>query len=645
MVLLLLLGNMNHLLKLGLKTESISIVGKYLHGLTFSNDLFQSVFNYSVDNRKAKVLEFIFDNFSKLNYDFLTQERSSVLNSICDINDNLSKYVPLFINVDIACLDEGESEFIFDWEAEDEAQVYQKDDTALKNILQAQDSLLSAVTIFSTELDLLNTIEITLPISVQSKSPWSRFIKKNKRILAKFYAQVTFDNQVVKDDISEILTLYFEELDVLELSQAINLSFVEMLSEHEIDFNNSSYSKLKLENYFIDDASSRFDEWLEHLDIFLEEWEKPKLSNPIYKYYFHMLGKPECQPLVKEEEIKLINSLQMLTYQVVRNELETILDEISENFNEIYENPYVLLSEEQQLEIQSVSDIKAFVSIKIKNMDVFLRPISISDHVRNNESNTSLKQLDEIKFLIDKFQLSNLRLVVNEAKKYQRNYIEYFFDLIQEGNISLLAAINRFDATKGHKFSTYATWWIKQSISRFIDINCSDVRTPIHYLAKLKQVNKIFREDYFIPSKDTPENSYLLNLSNKTEFSYSEALEMFSKALWKTDITIDNLLQYEMSEFNVVENKNLVSFFLKNTLLNEKEIEIITKRFGINRIDSMTLEEVGVDFGVTRERIRQIESNALKKLRTKVNATFNLSIDNSRTSTTDKAKENVRGDC
>jgi DNA-directed RNA polymerase sigma subunit (sigma70/sigma32) len=117
---------------------------------------------------------------------------------------------------------------------------------------------------------------------------------------------------------------------------------------------------------------------------------------------------------------------------------------------------------------------------------------------------------------------------------------------------------------------------------------------------------------------------------------------MLEKALWVTDVPVDNLLQYEMNEIHDDENKDLVSFLFNETQMSDKETEVIKKRFGINSInsiDSMTLEEVGLDFGVTRERIRQIESNALKKLRSKVNSTFNLSIDNSQTSTTDKAKK------
>jgi RNA polymerase sigma factor (sigma-70 family) len=632
---------MNHLLKLGLKTQSTSIIGKYLEGLTFSNELFQSVFNYCVENKKTKALEYIFENHSDTNYDWLTKEHLSILNSICDINANLSKYIPLFNNIETKPLDEAEpeDEFSFDWEAEDEPQAYQGNDRALKSILQTQNSLLSSVTIISSDSELLNTIEVTLPVSIESHSSWSKFIIKNKRILAKFYAQATFEDKFVKGDVTEILSLYFEELNVGELSQAINLSFFEMHSEHEIDFSSDCYSKLKLETYFICDAQNRFDEWLEHLDVFLEEWKKPRLSNPIFKYYFHMLGEPECQPLVKEEEIKLINALQVLTYQVVNKESEIILNEIAENFNDSYENPYILLSEEQQSEISSTPDIKMFINSKIKNKDVFLRPTSIADYVRNCVSNTSLKQLDEMKYLINKFQLSNLRLVVNEANKYQRNYTEFYFDIIQEGNIGLLSAINRFDPSRGLKFSTYALWWIKQGISRFIDINCSDVRAPIHYLSKLKQVNKIFREDYFVPSKDTPTNSYLYDISESVDFSYIEVHEMLKKALWVTDVPVDNLLQYDMNESHEDENKDLVCFLFNETQMSDKEAEVIKKRFGINCIDSMTLEEVGLDFGVTRERIRQIESNALKKLRSKVNSTFNLSIDNSQTSTKDKAKK------
>jgi RNA polymerase sigma factor (sigma-70 family) len=635
-----ILGCMNHLLELGLKTQSTSIIGKYLKGLTFSNDFFQSMFNYCVENKKDKALEFILDSHYGMNYEFLTKDRLSILHSICDVNVSLSKYKHLFnvIKTDISDGEDQSDEFNFDWESEDEPLVYKANDSDLKKTLKLQDTLLSSVTIISSESELLNTIDFILPVPVKKYNYWSNFIIKNKESLEEFYIQITFNDKFIKDDTSVILSLYFEGLDITELSQAINLSFFEMHSEHEIDFNNDFYSQFKFECYFISDAKNRFDEWLDNLDMFLEEWQNPKLSNPIFKYYFHMLGKPECQPLVKGEEVKLIYELQLLTYQLVNNELDIILNEIIDNFNDSYENPYILLSEAQQLEISSTPDIREFISSKIENKDLFLRPISISDYVRNFISNTSLKNIEEIKFLVNKFQVSNLRLVVNEANKYKRNYIEFYFDLIQEGTISLLAAINRFDPSKGHKFSTYATWWIKQSISRFVDINCSDVRAPIHYLGKLKQVNKIFRDDYFIPSKDTLTNSYLYDISKSVDFSYIEVHEMLGKALWVADVDVDNLLQYDMNDFNNDENKDLVSFLFNETQMSTKESEVIKKRFGINGIDSMTLEEVGLDFGLTRERIRQIESNALKKLRAKVNSTFNLSIDNSRTSTKDKAK-------
>jgi RNA polymerase primary sigma factor len=600
------------------------------------------MFNYCAENNKNKALLFILENNSEANYNWLSEDKLSLLNSICDVNSKFCKYKPLFIKVpievEVELLDEDDDDFCFDWEAEDDDHTYNGDDEALKGILKAQDSLLSSVTIVSSESDLLNSIDVVLPTFIQSHSPWSKFILKNKKTLQTFYTEVTFDDKFFKDELTETLSLYFEELDVVELSQAIELSFFAMHSEHEIDFSSDCYSKLILESYFICDAESRFDEWLVNLDSLIEEWKKPKLSNPIFKYYFHMLGEIECQPLVKEDELKVINSLQTLTYQVVNNESDIILDEIVDSFNESFENPYILLSEEQQSEIQSTFDKKMFISTKVKNKEIFLRPTSIGDYVRNCVSNSSLKQLNEMRALIHKFQLSNLRLVVNEANKYQRNFIEFYFDMIQEGNIGLLAAINRFDPSKGHKFSTYATWWIKQSISRFIDINCSDVRAPIHYLSKLKQVNKIFRKDHFDPSVDIPTNSYLYALERESDFSYLEVQDMFDKALWKTDVPVEDLLHYEMNYFKDDEDKDLVSFLFDETDLSDKEAEVIKKRFGINRIDSMTLEEVGEGFNLTRERIRQIESNALKKLRAKVNSTFKLSIDNSRTSTTDKAK-------
>ena len=180
--------------------------------------------------------------------------------------------------------------------------------------------------------------------------------------------------------------------------------------------------------------------------------------------------------------------------------------------------------------------------------------------------------------------------------------------------MGLLAAINRFDPKKGNKFSTYATWWIKQHIARYKDTIYSEVRVPIHYMERVNQLNKILREDFINPTTDELPLSYLKNVSERSEINIEDLNKILEKSLWKRDFQFDiDPLLYD-SEDESSETKIFVNFLMENTALKEKEREIIEKRFGINLSQSMTLEEIGQEFDVTRERIRQIESKAIKKL-------------------------------
>ena len=403
---------MNHLLKLGLKTQSTSVIRKYLKGATDKCNLFQEVFNYCVENNKNKALLYIVQNYSDFSYHWLSEENLSLLNTICDVTPQLYQYKALFnAKAEIEPVDSQElinddhdnSDFTFDWEAEDDEKSHDGDDTALKATLQTQDTKISSVTIVSSESDLLYSIDVNLPVFTISQSSCSKFILQNKKILYRFYTQITSKDVFEKSDITASLSLYFEELDTTELLKAIDLSFYGMQSEHELDFNNDFYSKLQLDSYYIQDSDNRFEEWLDHLDMYIEEWKSPKLSNPIFKYYFHMLGAVECHPLKKEDEQALVDTLQSLTYQLVENEKELFIDEVSEKFNENFENPYVILSEEQIAEAQSASDTSRFIRARINNKEIFLRPISISDYFNSHFSYNSENELKEIKQLANKF--------------------------------------------------------------------------------------------------------------------------------------------------------------------------------------------------------------------------------------------------
>ena len=220
----------------------------------------------------------------------------------------------------------------------------------------------------------------------------------------------------------------------------------------------------------------------------------------------------------------------------------------------------------------------------------------------------------------------NLKLVVSIAKKYINRGIE-FEDLIQDGNEGLIKALDKFDVEKGFKFSTYATWWIKQSILRGIQNNSRTIRMPVHMQEQLDSFNKKVDE---LTSKYGRRLSYEeyaeeLNISVEEVKKNFNNLNTYAVSLdspLHDDEDSSNLVDFIRAEDDVEEetiskylNENLLRFFKQSKLTN-KEIQIIVYRYGLNDGNGLTLEEIGRKFGVSRERIRQIERRAFRKLKT-----------------------------
>ncbi len=280
--------------------------------------------------------------------------------------------------------------------------------------------------------------------------------------------------------------------------------------------------------------------------------------------------------------------------------------------------------EEMDVDKLSEEDI-SFDNISLDDpVKVYLREIGRVPLLSSDEEiELAIRINDGDEYAKQRLTEANLRLVVSIAKKYVGRGM-YFLDLIQEGNVGLIKAVDKFDYTKGFKFSTYATWWIRQAITRAIADQARTIRIPVHMVETINRLKKIqsqlLHENGFEPSEELIAEKMDLPVERVREIMRvaQEPVSMETPIGPEEDsrlmdfIRDEEALAPDEAALKTITNEDIDGVL---RTLTPREEAVIRLRFGLKDGRCHTLEEVGSEFNVTRERIRQIEAKALRKLR------------------------------
>ena len=340
----------------------------------------------------------------------------------------------------------------------------------------------------------------------------------------------------------------------------------------------------------------------------------------------------------KEALIKIGLEKGYVTYEMLANELKGLdidADSLDDLYNVLLDNKIEIRSEEEENEPVGGEEIES--PDKILEDLTNSKDIKINDPVR-----MYLKEIGRINLLTSEEEFeyahlaiegdehaktmlaeSNLRLVVSIAKRYVGRGM-LFLDLIQEGNIGLMKAVDKFDPEKGYKFSTYATWWIRQAITRAIADQARTIRIPVHMVETINKLARVQRQLTQELNREPTDEE----IAKKLGISLEKVREVYK--ISQDPVSLETPIGEEDDSHlgDFIKDERTMSpeeyteiGMLKEELsgvlltLTEREEKVLRLRFGLDDGQCRTLEEVGQIFNVTRERIRQIEAKALRKLR------------------------------
>ncbi len=338
------------------------------------------------------------------------------------------------------------------------------------------------------------------------------------------------------------------------------------------------------------------------------------LNDKFLQEYNKLYEKAKAKKRISEDDVYM----RFMKYETSAAEIEEVFEKLRENGIEVYqEDPNQMDTTNYEIFVDQINcDDPVKMYLKDIGRVQLLNPEqerALSERVAKGDEDAK-QQLCE----------ANLRLVVNIAKRYSGKNGMQFLDLIQEGNIGLMKAVERYDYTKGFRFSTYATWWIRQSITRAMADQLRTIRLPVHMVETINRLGRVVKK----LTQALGREPSVEEIAKEMDMPVEKVMEVQKIALDPISLESPVGEEEDSKIGDFIEDESSISpmeaatrTMLKSQLMNvlgtltPREQKVIRLRYGLDDGCPKTLEQVGQEFQVTRERIRQIEAKALRKLR------------------------------